>query len=147
MRTPQKFISLMPSDLPHQCPHCGSSFRLRQNVRVIPGRVRRALEVLANIALWAGVISFAVIMLGMYFAASGSFNQHRGLGFGMMAIMLGPHLAAEMLISLAKNTRLVTCHECGFSQTHPFPRSSSLKGTSRPTNLTKRSLASNTTII
>lgn len=110
----------MPKDLPSACPHCGTGFRLRRNVRVVPGRLRRISEGGANISLWVGVILWILIVLLHSLSIGDSIPIFRSLGFGMMALMLGPYLLFEMLTSITPKTRLLSCHRCGFSRTHRF---------------------------
>lgn len=96
------------------------AFRLRRNVKIVPGRLRRTLENLANVGLWCGVIGFALIGGSLYVGSSTHFESHLGVGVALMLLLLAPYLGAEMLTSIAKTTRLVTCHRCDFSRTYPF---------------------------
>lgn len=111
----------MPKDLPPFCPHCGAPFHLQQNVQVVPGKLRRASEVAAKATLWAGVVFLILIMIFHAFPIGESLPRFRSLGFGMMALLAGPHLICEMLTSILPRVRLLTGHRCRFSGTYPFP--------------------------
>ncbi len=107
----------MPKDLPSVCPACGAGFRLRRNVQVVPGRF---LEAGTHVALSMGVSLWILIILLMVLPIGEFLPVDRSLGFGMMALLLGPYLLFEMLTSIAPKTRLLTCHACGFTKTCRF---------------------------
>lgn len=121
MRTTENSLSLMPKDLPARCPGCGTDFRLRRNVTVVPGRLRRISEAGANVSLWTGVIFWILIVLLHCLSIGESIPIFRSLGFGTMALLLGPYLLFEMLTSISPKTRLLACHRCGFAKTFHFP--------------------------
>lgn len=120
MKTQGDRLSLMPRDLPSTCPDCGTHFRLRRNVQVVPSRRRRFLESGTHIALCVGVSTWILIVMLMVLPIGEFLPCDRSLGFGMMVLLLGPYLLFEMLTSIAPKTRLLTCHACGFTQTCRF---------------------------
>jgi len=109
----------IPSDLPCECPKCGTTFSYKLNYSTVDHPYHRALH---KLGVWV-IFIWPPIFLLLYFAGLTNFpTSGTSVPFCLFVTCAGPSSLLYLLGHLFPKMRQMECLKCGWLNVYPFRR-------------------------